>query len=104
MSKLGKLGTFFKKVGKYAPVVLALNPAWAPIAVPVAAAIQEAEAIHGAGSGAEKLAHVTNIAVEAAKAVNAGRDQVVVDPEAIRAGAGAVIGGVITLVNAHPDD
>lgn len=103
MSKLGKLGNFFKQVGRIAPVILAFTPL-APIAEPVAAAIQEAEAIHGAATGPEKLAHVVAVAVDAAQVANTAAGKVVVDPAAIQDSAQHAIAAVISATKAvNPD-
>lgn len=102
MSKLGKIGHFFHIVGTFAPLILANTPL-APIAGAVTAAIQEAEAIHGSGSGAEKLAHVTAIAVDAAHAANAQAGHQVIDPAAVQSEAATVISAVVQAANlAHP--
>lgn len=97
MSKLGKLGHFFQQVAKVAPLILAVSPL-APIAGPITAAIQEAEAIQGA-SGKDKLAHVVAIAIDAAQTANAAAGHVVVDPAAVESTAGAVISAVVESVN-----
>ena len=101
MSKLGKLGSFFKRVGRVAPAMLALHPTLAPIAVPIAAAIQEAEAIKG--SGPEKIAHVVGVATEAAKAVNAAARRKVLDPTEVKVATEAVVSAVISVVNVAKD-
>lgn len=101
MSKLGKLGSFFKKVGKVAPAILAMHPALAPIAGPVAAAIYEAEAIKG--SGDQKLAHVVGVAVESAKAVNAAAKRKVLDVGEVRAAATAVVSATVNVANVLKD-
>ncbi len=102
MSKLGKLGRFFHNVGKFAPLILAVTPL-APIAAPVAAAIAEAEAIHGDGTGTEKLAHVVGVAKEAAEVANAAAGHVVVDPAAIEGAASQAVSTVISVVNLAKD-
>jgi hypothetical protein len=99
MSKLGKLGHFFKQVGHIAPIILAFTPL-APIAAPVAAAIQEAEAIHGAGAGADKLAHVVAVAVDAAEVANTVAGKVVLDPALIAESAQHAIAAVISATKA----
>lgn len=98
MSKLGKLGHFFHNVGKFAPVILALTPL-APIAAPVAAAIQEAEAIHGA-TGPDKLAHVIAVAKESAVVANMAAGKQVVDPAEVEGAAAQVISAVVAVANA----
>lgn len=102
MSKLGKLGHFFRNVGKFAPVILALTPL-APIAGPVQAAIAEAEAIHGDGAGAAKLAHVVAIAKDAADAANAQAGHEVIDPSTVEATATQVVSTVVNVVNLAKD-
>ena len=102
MSKLSKLGHFFQRVGKIAPAILVFTPL-APIAGPITAAIQEAEAIHGASTGAEKLAHVVAVAKEAAKVANAAAGHTVVNEVGIEAAAAHAIGAVVSAANAvHP--
>ena len=102
MSRLGALGHFFQQVGKFAPLILAVTPL-APIAGPVAAAIQEAEAIHGAGNGAAKLQHVIAIAQDAAESANAAAGKVVVDPQAVAASATQVVSAIVSVANlSHP--
>lgn len=103
MSKLGKLGSFFKKLGKFAPLILAATPL-APIAPMVVAAIAEAEAIKGAGTGAEKAAHVKAIVIEVANAINAQKGTVVVDPAEVEAVADNAISTIISVVNLTLDD
>lgn len=96
MSKLGKLGSFFKKVGKVAPIILAFTPL-APFAPIVTAAIQEAEAIQGA-TGPQKLEHVVNIVGHAAEiAQQAGKS---VNPAEVKAAATTVVSGIVQTVNA----
>ncbi len=98
MSKLGSVGHFFLKLGKIAPAILALSPL-APIAGPVALAIAEAEAIHGAHTGPEKLAHVIQTAVDAAKVANVAAGHQVVDPAKVASAATATIGAIIAVAN-----
>jgi hypothetical protein len=99
---LGKLGSFFKSLAQIGPFLLRFTPL-APIADEVMAAIQEAEAIFGPGTGAEKLAHVVAAAVEAAKIANEAAGRVVVDPAQVGAVATAVVSAIITVLNAlHP--
>lgn len=98
MSKLSAIGHFFLRVGQVAPMILALTPL-AAIAPAVTAAIQEAEAIHGAGSGADKLAHVVAIATEAAEAVNAQAGHQVIDPAAVQGAAATAVSAVVQVVN-----
>jgi hypothetical protein len=102
MSKLGNLGHFFLAVGKVAPVILAMNPATAAIAAPVQAAIQEAEAIHGAGTGSEKLAHVVATAQQAATVANTAAGKVVVDPAAIQEAVANAVATIIAATKLHP--
>lgn len=97
MSKLSAIGHFFLRVGQIAPTILALTPL-APIAPAVTAAIQEAEALHGSGSGADKLAHVVAIATDAAQAVNAQAGHQVIDPVAVQSEAATVISSVVQAV------
>ena len=102
MSTLGKLGQFFTKVGKVAPGLMAMHPALAPIAGPVAAAIYEAEAIKGA-TGEQKLAHVVAVAVESAKAVNAGAKKKILDPVEVKQAAAAVVSATVNVANVLRD-
>ncbi len=82
---MSKWSTFFRIAGTVGVQALKLTPL-APIADPVAIAIAEAQQIEGA-SGAEKLAHVTNIAIDAANAANAQAGHQVIDPAQIAATA-----------------
>lgn len=88
---------WLKIVAKIAPQILALTPL-APIAPAVAAAIAEAEQMPGK-SGAEKLAHVVNVAGESADALAAAGVQI--DPAAVRAAAAGVISTVVDVTNIH---
>lgn len=101
MSKLGKLGSFFRKVGQVAPAILALNPKLAPLAGPITAAIQEAEAIKG--SGPEKLAHVVAVAEQSARAVNVAAKKKVVDVAEVKQAAGAVVSAIVAVANVAKD-
>jgi hypothetical protein len=97
---MSKWGAFLKIARTVAPVVLQFTPL-APISGAVTVGIQEAEQIEGA-SGTEKLAHVTNIAVEAANAANAQAGRIVVDPDMVQAEAAKAIStavGAIKLVH-----
>lgn len=100
--KLGKIGRFFHNLGRYAPLVLALTPL-APIAAPIAAAIAEAEAIHGEGNGPAKLAHVVAIAKDAADVANAAAGRQVVDPAAVEGAAAQAISTVVAVANITKD-
>ncbi len=75
----------------------------AAIAAPVAAAIAAAEAIKGA-SGKDKLAHVTEIAVQAAEV--AKTQGVLIDPAEVKVAADKAISTAVDVVNlvnkAHP--
>lgn len=88
------------------PLVLKFTPL-APIAPAVVAAIGEAERIEGA-SGADKLAHVVNIATDAAHATNAQAGRIVIDPLAMQAAAAQAIGTAVSVTNlvrqAHESD
>lgn len=72
----------------------------APIAGPVAAAIAEAEAMHGK-SGAEKLAHVVDIATDAAIAAQALGTQI--DPDQVRQIAAVAISAAVDATNVVHD-
>ncbi len=97
---MSKWATFLKIAHTVGPVVLAFTPL-APIAGTVSAAIGEAEQMEGA-SGAEKLAHVTAIAITAAQAANDQAGHQVIDPAVVAATAQAAIAttvGAIKLVH-----
>lgn len=79
------------------PQVLMFTPL-APIAAPVVAAIGEAEAMQGA-SGQEKLAHVVNIATDAATAANTQAGHVVIDPALMQATAATAISTAVNVTN-----
>jgi hypothetical protein len=78
----------------------------APIAGPVAAAIAEAEAMHGK-SGAEKLAHVVDLATDAAIIAQAlGKPvdgQMPIDPEQFRKIAAVAISAAVDATNVVHD-
>jgi hypothetical protein len=74
---------------------LAASPL-APIALPVSAAIAEAEAIKGA-SGADKLAHVLNIAKNAA--ATAQGVGVHIDPALVEAAGANAIATAVQVTN-----
>jgi len=95
MGKLTALGHFLRKVGAVAPTLLEFTP-FAPIAGIAQAAIGEAEAIFGPGTGQLKLAHVVEVSVDAGLAINAQAGHQVVDVDAIRATATQTIGAVIS--------
>lgn len=97
---MSKWATFLKIARTIGPVALQFTPL-APIAGAVTVAIGEAEQIEGA-SGADKLAHVTNIAIEAANAANAQAGHVVIDPLAVQQEAAKAIStavGAIKIVH-----
>lgn len=94
---MSKLSAFLKAARLLAPIALSLTPL-APIAGAVSTAIGEAEQIAGA-SGAEKLAHVTNIAIEAANAANVKAGHVVVDPVVVQQTAAAAITATVGAIN-----
>ncbi len=100
------LPVWLQMVASLGPQILMFTPL-ARIAPAVAAGIQEAQQMAGA-DGPTKLAHVTNIAVQAAQAVNAKAGHVEVDPETVRVAAGQAISTVVTVVNmvhaAHAED
>lgn len=104
MSKLGALGHFFLSVGKVAPMILAMNPATAPIAGVITAAIQSAQAIHGSATGAAKLAHVVEIAQDAATAVNIKAGKTVIDPAQIEVATSNAVAVIIAATKLHPKD
>ncbi len=99
--KLSKLASFLKRAGQIALVMLDFTPLRA-IKEEVAAAILEAEAIPGA-SGPQKLAHVLNIILDAAKAVNDQAGKVVIPLDRIVPIATLLIGAIISAVNATED-
>jgi hypothetical protein len=77
------------------PLVLAQTPL-APIAPAVITAIGEAASLPGA-TGPEKLAHVVNIATNAAQAVNAQAGRVVIDPTVLQSTAESAISTVVQV-------
>lgn len=97
------LGSVLMQILKIAPAVLALSPL-APIAPAVAAAMAEAEQLHGPGSGAAKLAHVVGIAQDAAAAVNAQAGRVIIHPDLIPSAAANIVGAIITVANVAGKD
>ncbi len=77
------------------PKVLMFTPL-APITGVVVAAIGEAQAMEGA-SGAVKLAHVVNIATDAATATNLQAGHVVIDPAVLQATAVQAINTAVSV-------
>lgn len=99
MSKLGKLGSFFKKVAQVAPALIIYTPL-APFAVPITAAIQEAQALFA--DNARKREHVVGVAVNAALvAAQAGAK---IDVEEVRDAAGKTVDAIIANVKLVKDD
>lgn len=96
MAKL-TLSQWLQIATQFAPQILLFTPL-APIAGNVAAAIVQAEQIKGA-TGPQKLAKVTAVAVEAAKATNAQAGRVVVDPEMVSSASAQAVSLVVTVVN-----
>lgn len=97
---MSKWGTFLKIARAVGPIALKFTPL-APIAEVVGNAIGEAQQIEGA-SGAEKLAHVTAIAVNAAHAANEQAGHQVIDPDVVAATAAEAIStavGAIKIVH-----
>lgn len=94
---MSKWGTFLSIARIMAPLALSFTPL-APIAGPVAAAIGEAEQIEGA-SNAQKLEHVTTIAVQAAHAANDQAGRLVLDPALVQAAAATTISAVVDSIN-----
>lgn len=94
MSKVSKI---LSLIGLFAPQILRLTPL-APVADAVAEAMQEAQGVEGA-SNQQKLDHVVNIAVEAARGINAEAKQTVIDPAMVQATAGSIISSVKQTVN-----
>lgn len=89
---MSKGSAIFGWVRLLAPMILANIPATSKIAGQVSVGLDEAEAIHGGGTGAEKLQHVINIGREAASAVNAERPGTI-DPNTVES---AITEGVNT--------
>ncbi len=87
------------------PKVLMFTPL-APIAGTVINAIAEAKSMQGA-SNQDKLAHVVNIATDAAQAANEQAGHVVIDPVALQAAAVSAISTTVQVTNmvhaAHVD-
>jgi hypothetical protein len=100
---MSKWATFLKIARTVGPVALQFTPL-APIAGAVSSAIGEAQQIEGA-SGAEKLAHVTAIAVNAAHAANEQAGRQVIDPADVAATAqsaiSATVGAIKIVHDAH---
>lgn len=95
---LSKLGSFLKRAGAIAQIVLEFTPLKA-IKDEIAAAILEAEAIPGA-SGPEKLNHVLNIAFDAIKAVNDQAGKVVIPLDRVAPLVTLLVNAIIAAVNA----
>jgi len=89
------LPKWLEVLAQVGPGVLKFTPL-APIAPEVIAAIGEAQQMPGA-TGPEKLAHVVNIATEAAQATNAQAGRVVIDPVAMQSTAATAISTVVQV-------
>lgn len=97
---MSKWSTFLKIASTVGVQALQFTPL-APIAMPVALAIAEAQKIEGA-SGADKLAHVTAIAISAAQALNVEAGHQVIDPGVVVTTAQSAIStavGAIKIVH-----
>lgn len=88
---------WFKGVLHMAPLILSLSPL-APIAPAVAAGIVAAEQMKGA-TGAQKLAHVQELAHAAAEGANAAAGREVVSVVGIDDAAAHAISTVVAVVN-----
>lgn len=91
------MSSWLQLVLQLVPVILALTPL-AKIAPSVISGIMEAEQMPGA-TGAQKLAHVQTIAVDAAQAVNLGVGRVVLDPVAVQDASATAISTAVAVVN-----
>lgn len=85
---------------RFAPIVLGLIPATAPIAGVVAEGIAAAEALPGA-TGPDKKAYVMQLAATAVTGVNATGGRV--DPAMTLAAASSAIDTVVAVVNTIHD-
>jgi hypothetical protein len=94
---MSKWSTFLKIAAKVGPIALQFTPL-APIAGAVTVAIGEAEQIEGASS-ADKLAHVTAVAVDAANAANIQAGRIVLDPVAVQQEAASAISTTVGAIN-----
>lgn len=88
---------WLKRALEMAPLILSLSPL-APIAPAVAAGIVAAEKMKGA-TGAEKLAHVQELAHAAAEGANAAAGREVVSVVGIDQAAANAISTVVSVVN-----
>jgi len=96
-----KLSTnkWFGLVKMLAPMILStVNPRLAPIADKITYGIEEAEAIKGA-SGADKLKHVQNIALDAANSINAATGKETVDKASLNEAVQEGVDTVIAVLN-----
>jgi hypothetical protein len=101
---MSKGSAIFGWVKLLAPLILANIPATRPIADKVAAGLAEAEALHGPGTGAEKLAHVVNLGQLAGDAINAekpGTIDTAVLSGAITEGVNTAFSVATLIHNAH---
>lgn len=94
MSKASKI---LSLIALFAPQILRLT-SLAPVADAVAEGMQEAQGFEGA-TNQQKLDHVVNIAVEAARGINAEAKQTVIDPAMVQAVAGSIISTTKQTVN-----
>src|SRR5688500_8831634 len=79
-------------------VIATANPKLGPLAGVIIAGINEAQNMTKA-KGAQKLAHVENLAVMAAQGVNAGAQRVLVDPVLVQQTAGSIISAAVDAAN-----
>lgn len=91
------LPNWLRILAQIGPQVLLFTPL-APIAPVVVSAIGEASAMAGA-TKAEKLAHVVNIATDAAAAVNVHVGHEVINPAVIQATAASAISSAVQITN-----
>lgn len=80
------------------PIVAMSIPGAQPLVPVIVAAIGEAEAIPGA-SGAEKKAHVVNVAIAAAEGVNVAAKKQIMDPTTVSQTTSSAIDTIVGVTN-----
>ena len=94
-----KMGSFLSILKMVLPmVVTTINPKLTPIVGEIQDGMIEAEAIKNA-SGKDKLAHVQNLAKDAADSVNTAKGQVIINPDEVHSAVDDVASTTIAITN-----
>jgi hypothetical protein len=94
-----KTGSFLSILKMVLPMVITtINPRLAPIVGEIQDGMVEAEGIKNA-SGKDKLAHVQNLAKDAADSVNIAKGQVIINPDEVHSAVDDVASTTIAITN-----